>query len=111
MIDGIQVPRFRKHLFITVPITMLLLILGGLATRTAEQVGRAHFEGDLPLMIAHLVDATLQTKSPNAQTALQAAMTSNDLKRDPFLFWLTNSDGKILVSSSHITPDSPLPME
>ena len=100
MIDGIQVPRFRRHLFITVSITMLLLILGGLATRTADQVGRAHFEGDLPNMVARLVDATLQTKSPNVNNALRSAFASSDLKQNSFLFWLTSWHGNILLSSS-----------
>jgi signal transduction histidine kinase len=111
MIDGIQVPRFRRHLFITVSITMLLLILGGLATRTADQVGRAHFEGDLPNMVARLVDATLQTKSPDANTALQKAFVSNEVTQNSFLFWLTDSEGKILLSSTEPGLEAALPLD
>jgi len=111
MIDGIQVPRFRRHLFITVSVTMLLLILGGLATRTADQVGRAHFEGDLPVMLARLADATLQTKSPNAEAVLQSAFVSNDIRKNPYLFWLTDSEGKILLTSTGTSAEATLPLD
>jgi signal transduction histidine kinase len=100
-------PRFRRYLIISVPITILLVTLGELATQTVSRFDRARFEGEFPQTMAHLIDATFKTGSKNADAAIQKAFSSSIRGEMRFHLWLLGPDGRVIASS---LPDAQLPV-
>src|ERR1035437_9006015 len=88
----------RNYLFISVGITLIFILLGGLALNLTRNEKENHFLSDLPVLIAKIIDS-----SPEKTDVLKQIRDSNFA----FDIWFLNSDKTV----SGFAAKAPLPLD